>query len=228
MLQWFAELSFPAFLALLSAANVLMYVGSWAAVSILQRVFRSRMLNAAEAKPTRREYVLSFVIVLINIAVGVPGWFFWKAHAIDLRDSGPAFVALDLLLLLIYFDFAMYALHRLMHQGPLYRFIHSKHHDHVDVNGISLYVMNPAESLGFGALLIVFLMLHPTNLYALLGFLTLNWAYGTMGHSGIPIRSALLRWLVGDTEFHHRHHARLRGNFGFYTPLWDRLFGTGL
>jgi lathosterol oxidase len=226
MLEWFSKLSFIEFLFLLTVANLLMYLGSWALVSAIQSVFRAQILNKADAKPTQREYVLSLFIVLINISVGVPGWILWKAHRIELTNNNIGFLFFDILLLLIYFDFSMYALHRLMHQGPLYRFIHSKHHDHVNVNGISFYVMNPAESLGFGALLIGFLLVHLTNFYALLFYLTLNWAYGTMGHSGVPVRSRLLLWLVGDTEFHHRHHTGKNGNYGFYTPIWDRLFGT--
>ena len=226
MLAWFSSLTFYSFLAVLMAANLLMYVGSWGVVSGIQHTLRAHNLNDAEAKPTRRDYLLSFVIVLINIAVGIPGWLLWKAHRIELVENGVAYFALDTVLLLFFFDFSMYFLHRLMHAGPLYRYIHGKHHDHVNVNGISLYVMNPAEALGFGALLIVFLIVHATNLYALLLYLTLNWIYGTMGHSGIPIRSRILRWFLGDTEFHHQHHARQGGNYGFYTPLWDRLFGT--
>ena len=226
MLLWFSALPFAHFLAVLAAANLLMYLGSWSIVSAVQRMCGAQTLNSAAAKPTRREYALSFLIVLINISVGVPGWLLWKAHRIELLDNGVLYFLLDVFVLLFYFDFSMYVLHRLMHQGPLYRIFHSKHHDHVNVNGISLYVMNPAEAWGFGLLLIGFLMVHPTNLYALLFFLTLNWAYGTMGHSGVPIHSRVLRWLIGDTEFHHRHHSKKVGNFGFYTPVWDNLFGT--
>ncbi len=228
MLQWFSDLTFFNFFAVLATANLTMYLGSWGVVRMIQRTFRGRILNEREASPTKRDYLLSFLIVLINISVGVPGWFLWKAHGIELIENGITFFLLDAVFLLFYFDFSMYVLHRMMHQEPAYRLIHSKHHDHVNVNGISLYVMNPVESLGFGALLICFLMAHATNFYALLFYLLLNWAYGTMGHSGIAIRSRILRWLVGDTEFHHRHHAGRQGNYGFYTPLWDRLFGTAL
>ena len=229
MLSWFSTLSFTQFFALLAIANLLMYLGSWGLVALIQRVFRDRVLNDGDASPTLSDYLLSIAIVIINICVGIPGWFLWKAQRIELTDNGALSAFFDVLLLLLFFDFSMYALHRMMHFGPAYRFIHSKHHDHVNVNGISLFVMNPAESIGFGVLLIGFLMLHPTNFYALLFYLWLNWAYGTTSHSGITIRSRVLRWMVGDSDFHHRHHSSGRiGNFGFYTPFWDRLFGTAL
>ena len=38
-------------------------------------------------------------------------------------------------------------------------------------------------------------------------------------------RTPVLRQ-IGSSSFHARHHQDLGGNFGFYTLLWDRLFGT--
>ncbi len=35
----------------------------------------------------------------------------------------------------------------------------------------------------------------------------------------------VFRW-VNTTRNHHGHHQRFNGNFGLYTTLWDRLFGT--
>ena len=40
-----------------------------------------------------------------------------------------------------------------------------------------------------------------------------------------PLLRPLLRDIGGST-FHARHHQDLRCNFGFYTLIWDRLFGT--
>ena len=86
--------------------------------------------------------------------------------------------------------------------------------------------MTPAEAVGFGVLLILFLVIRPFSIHALFAYLFFNWAYGTMGHSGVPIRNRALAWCVGDTAFHHKHHTAMRGNYGFYTGFWDRLFGT--
>jgi sterol desaturase/sphingolipid hydroxylase (fatty acid hydroxylase superfamily) len=35
----------------------------------------------------------------------------------------------------------------------------------------------------------------------------------------------LLRW-IGTSTFHAEHHEHPRYNFGFYTLIWDKLFGT--
>jgi len=228
MLQWFEGLTLPQFVAVLSVANVLMYVGSWGTVRLVQHLFRARLLNVKPPAVSRDDIRLSVLIVLINIAVGLPGWWLWKQGYIELADPGALGTLVDVVLVFLYFDVAMYFLHRVMHIGWLYRLAHGRHHDHVDVNGLSFYVMNPLEAAGFGGLLVVFLALCPISFDALMIYLLFNWIYGTMAHSGVPVENRLLSWLVGDTEFHHKHHAQLRGNFGFYTGAWDRLFRTAL
>ena len=56
-------------------------------------------------------------------------------------------------------------------------------------------------------------------------------AFGTLGHSGVePFprswpRIPLLR-LLGTSTFHAEHHEEPAHNFGFYTLIWDQLFGT--
>ena len=64
----------------------------------------------------------------------------------------------------------------------------------------------------------------------LFGYLVLNVLFGTVGHAGVePFPAALnrvplLRY-IGASTFHDGHHELVRYNFGFYTLLWDRLFG---
>ncbi|MBY0503656.1 MAG: sterol desaturase family protein [Bryobacteraceae bacterium] len=133
---------------------------------------------------------------------------------------------LDGAMMFVYFDLCLYVLHRLMHTTWLYEAAHRRHHDHTNVSGISLYVMNPLEAAGFGLLLILFLLGHSCSIEALLGFLFLNWLYGTIGHSALPISGGLLSWFVGDAAFHHRHNVEQNCNFGFFTGVWDRLWRT--
>lgn len=225
MLNWFENLSFWQFLAVLAAANVLMYLSSWGVVFLIQRL-ASRTLNQQKAQVSPSDYGLSILIVFLNIAVGIPGWWLLKQGLISLVEKPFFPTLLDLFLIFLYFDFSMYVLHRIMHVGWLYRNFHRRHHDHVDVNGISFYLMNPVEALGFALFLIGFLAIRPFSFHALMIYLFINWLYGTMGHSGITIQNQALAWCVGDTEFHHVHHSRLVGNYGFYSGLWDRIFGT--
>ena len=125
----------------------------------------------------------------------------------------------------------MYSLHWLVHARWIYPLVHRTHHTHESTNPLSLFVLNPFEVLGFGGLLVGALMIFPLSATAVGGYLTLNLVFGTVGHAGVEplpdrwMRHPALRFL-GTSTFHAQHHADPRHNFGFYTVIWDRLFGT--
>jgi sterol desaturase/sphingolipid hydroxylase (fatty acid hydroxylase superfamily) len=67
------------------------------------------------------------------------------------------------------------------------------------------------------------------NLWAVVIYLSLNVLFGIVGHLGFePLAAYKSGWIryLGTSDFHHAHHRDIHGNFGFYTSLWDRLFGT--
>jgi Delta7-sterol 5-desaturase len=59
----------------------------------------------------------------------------------------------------------------------------------------------------------------------------LNVLFGLVGHLGVEpfpkawVRLPLIR-LISTSTFHAEHHGDRHHNFGFYTLIWDRLFGT--
>ena len=87
MLTWFRELTFSQFLLLLCVANIAMYVGSWAGIASLQRLFAKSTMNAQSALVSRRDILLSLFILSINVGVGIPGWWLWK-HGTSFSLSG--------------------------------------------------------------------------------------------------------------------------------------------
>ena len=109
--------------------------------------------------------------------------------------------------------------------------MHGLHHQAVDPKPIDLFVLHPVETLCFGGLWLILLMVYPFNVYAIILYLTVNVIFGMLGHLGIEplpqkIRNNGLLKYLGTSTFHHQHHQDVQHNFGFYTTLWDRLFGT--
>jgi lathosterol oxidase len=193
--------------------------------------FSHRRLLAQPQPLVVSDLVYSIAAVVLNSLVAVVGWLLWKNGWIELRHSSFQRGLFDTLLLLFLMDFLMYVFHRIAHLQPLYRLIHGTHHTHSSTNPFSLFVLNPFEVLGFGSLLIAVLMAYPFSAGALLVYLTLNLAFGTIGHLGVePVPSVLMRFpglrYFGTSTFHGQHHADKNHNFGFYTTIWDRLFGT--
>ena len=138
---------------------------------------------------------------------------------------------MDVLVFLLLMDLGMYVSHRLAHHPWIYPWVHRTHHRHHSVNPLSLFVLNPIEVLGFGSLMLAVLVALPLSGAAVLIYLVLNVLFGTLGHAGVePFPESWRRRLgwreIGSSSFHASHHQSPGGNFGFYTQIWDRLFGT--
>jgi sterol desaturase/sphingolipid hydroxylase (fatty acid hydroxylase superfamily) len=171
--------------------------------------------------------LLAFTAVLLNSLVAVIGWLLWKAGWIRLTHPAWWRSVIDVVIFLGAMDFGMYVFHRLAHHPWVFRLIHARHHTHESVNAISLFVLSPFEVLGFGGLMTAVMTLVPLSGAAVLIYLV----FGTLGHAGVePFpeswRLRLLLREIGSSSFHAGHHRTPTNNFGFYTLICDRLFGT--
>ena len=211
--------------------NLAIFISSVVACWALGCLFREKRIFDRWEPIRPVEVGAALGSVALNAGVSVAGWALWCAGWIDIRPAGMISSFIDCALMVLAMDLGMYFLHRLAHIPTIYQLIHGFHHRHETTNPISLFVLHPIEVIGFGGLMIVFLMLYPTSLGGLFGYLTLNIIFGTLGHSGVePFPAALksipLLKLVGTSTFHAEHHEHPRYNFGFYTLIWDKLFGT--
>jgi lathosterol oxidase len=177
------------------------------------------------------ELALVVSTTLVNTAITVAGWWLWKADVIVLR-SGPDLAAVaELAVLVLVMDALMYAGHATVHLRVLFPWVHRLHHVFADARPITLFALHPLEAVGFGAMWLVILAVHPFSVWALGAYAVLNLVFGILGHLGVePLppavrRHVVFRW-VATPAMHVGHHADPRYNLGFYTTVWDRLFGT--
>ncbi len=213
------------------ALNAVIFTGSVVGCLVLARVYGGRRIFDRWEPWRGIEMAAALGSILLNAAISAAGWWLWKRGSIALVPSTVPRAALDCLVMILAMDLGMYAFHRLAHHPWVFALVHRFHHRHEATNPISLFVLHPAEVLGFGGLMLVFLVLYPMTLGGLLAFLFLNVAFGTLGHSGVEpfperLRSVPVLRLVGTSTFHAGHHRTPGHNFGFYTLLWDQLFGT--
>ena len=216
----------------LLAANVAVFLLSLAAGELLVRWFTDRRISAPPQPLERAEVLWSALCVLLNGGVAFAGWLLWRAGVITVRrELNPLPILLDVLVLLVAMDFLMYVFHRLAHARWIYPIAHSTHHRYDNPRPLNLFVLNPFEVLDFGALWLALISVYPTTWIGMLAYLAINLAFGTIGHLGVePFPRAVARWPllrhIGSSTFHANHHQDGRGNFGFYTDVWDRLSGT--
>lgn len=212
-------------------ANTAVFAGSVVLCWLLGALFRTRRIFDRWEPLRAVEMLAALGSVIFNAGVSVVGWWFWKNGYITLKAGGWAVGLFDCLLMLLAMDFGMYVLHRLVHHPWIFPLFHRFHHRHETTNPISLFVLHPIEVFGFGALVILFLLAYPVSLGGLVAYLTLNVLWGTLGHSGVePFPKAFRKipglGLLGTSTFHAEHHEHPGFNFGFYTLIWDRIFGT--
>lgn len=201
---------------------------------VVGRLFIWRFASAPVSAPALPikvwELALALFNVVLNSAVTLAGLWLWREGWIVFRNDLGIYALIDVFVLIAVMDFAMYWLHRVAHI-KLFYFVHATHHDFVRVRPLTLFVLNPAENLGFGLLWLLVIAIYPASWVGMSVYLALNVAFGAIGHLGVepfPLwwpKAFGLRHISTST-FHAQHHGEIDHNFGFYTLLWDRLFKT--
>ncbi|MEZ4668820.1 MAG: sterol desaturase family protein [Anaerolineae bacterium] len=214
------------------AGNIVMFVLSLLAGEWLVKAFHDRAITPPPPPVKREEIILALLCVVLNALVAAIGLAMWRAEIIVLRpDGGLATTLSDTLLLILMMDFGMYVFHRVAHHPILFPIIHLTHHKYENPRPLTLFVLNPFEVLGFGALLIGVIWISHASQLGIVLYLAFNLAFGMIGHLGVEPAPA--RWLnlpiiryISTSTFHAEHHQDKDHNYGFYTVLWDRLFST--
>lgn len=199
--------------------------------TLLSSVFLYRILVNKRAvshmtrSPSTRDRLLTASTTIVNTLVVLLPWWLWTRGSLHLAPISFRLL-LEVVYLIVMLDLAMYVLHRIFHQEILFRMFHQMHHtEDAKPSRLTLFVMHPAEAAGFGAVMLVLMLLWPVSVSAIAVFLGANLLIGTAAH--VPFSKAG-RWdsTLGGSRLHQGHHQRPDTNFGFFTQFWDRSFGT--
>lgn len=232
LLRYFRALGWREALPLFLLENLLVLLLAVGFGYGLQAVFgRRRALGGAYQPVSGQQLRYATYTLLLNTGITFAGFWLWRQGFIVIREGTSARLALDFAVLFLGMDLLMYVFHYAIHHTPLHRWVHGLHHEYPEPQPLDLFVLHPLETLGFGGLWLVLMVLYPAYFGAILAYLVVNVLFGALGHSGVePFPAAwahrpVLKYL-GSSGFHFQHHQDERHNFGFYTSLWDRLFGT--
>lgn len=211
--------------------NVAIYLGSLALYSLINRLASAKPLGEKHTI-TIADIGLSFVTIICNAIVFILGVYLWKSGIIKLSDNSVWFkVLLEVVLLTILMDVLMYVFHRLVHELRMLNNLHARHHTHVSTNLLSLFVLHPVESIGFGLMMLVVIAVIPFSATGISIYLLINSVWGTIGHLNVTVLpdswlKLLKKAHICTSEFHYLHHQFPEYNFGFYFSVWDRLLKT--
>lgn len=242
-----------AFYPLLLAATLGLFVASTAMQWELARVFmllaaaRFALLLMVEfLHPARPEWKMTWAsfrrdlkYIAINGGAGALARFGIGWLALDLSRFNTGLITglpigVELVVLVLGFEFFQYWYHRLSHEGPgrlgawLWK-VHVPHHLPDKVYLLMHPVGHPINFLVSLALIQLPMVVLGAQQEALFLFNALMGLQGLVSHFNVDIKAGPLNYLLVGTELHRYHHStdiQEAKNFGVLTPFWDLVFGT--
>jgi len=207
------------------------------AYGVFRKRWRPRKIipQYPEASDVRRELGWSLLTALIYGLVGAGTFVLarlgWTQLYRRIDAHGHAWFWCSIVIAIFVHDTYFYWTHRLMHHRRLFRWFHRVHHESMNPSPWAAYAFGPLEALvqaGIFPLLAIAMPMHPL---AFMVFMLWQITLNVLGHTGYEYHP---RWLMDswlgkflNTPTNHvQHHEKLRGNYGLYFNVWDRLMGT--
>lgn len=222
------QFSWPKWIVFSLLSNIFLCLFSIGLYQLIEKTCRKELLQKQNHPVSQSDVYLCFLTVLCNSIVMLLGVFLWKNNRIIL-DQNPSVLSIvfETVALILLMDLLMYFFHYAAHLPFVYKVLHGRHHEHVSTNFLSLFVLHPFETIGFGLMILALLMGYDFSMISISLYLLINLIWGTIGHLNREFFPASFDlFFVGTTKFHNKHHLDESKNFGFYTSIWDRLFGT--
>lgn len=149
----------------------------------------------------------------------------------DIESYSITYLISSFFIMLIIHDFYFYCTHRLLHLPYVYKKVHKLHHSSYNPTPFSAFSFHPAEAVIQAAIIPIICVILPVHIYALLFFVVYNVLINIVGHSGYEFFSESYKssWLgkYSNSPMHHNmHHKNVKGNYGLYFSIWDKIFRT--
>lgn len=163
---------------------------------------------------------------------------------------GWAWLFLQVPVVFIYQDYAMYWMHRMYHIPFMYKHFHKMHHKYKQPTAFSVTALHPVEIIHMQLVMAMPLFVIPVHwgefswwwvlcylfflksYYTLLlfGFPVMFYAVGMyvfyhsiLDHSGIAFKAHWWQPWQPDAIFHDNHHQYTHVNFSFNMSIWDKV-----
>src|SRR3954453_11037038 len=202
---------------------------------LFRRFFDSRRI---QDRPFDREAFFhelgaSFVTLAVGACIGIATSALVDQGIIHVRTGpvSPWLVVGQFAFYFVAFDLFFYCAHRLFHTDLLYHSVHATHHRSVTPDPLTAFSFHPLEALVMGSFVPLMMFVVNFHLYAIIA---VN-AYGVLNSLALDSGREFFpaRWYRGRLSrfyitpyYHDAHHQLYRCNFGAFTNIWDRVFGT--
>jgi Delta7-sterol 5-desaturase len=178
-------------------------------------------------------FSLSSIIIFSSVAYLCIGVLKTKNHFIfgSMNQVTGWYHAASFIWLFFLHDAYFYLIHRLMHWPKIFNVIHLVHHRSTNPSPWTAYAFHPIEALLEAGIIPLAAFLFPVHVGLFSLFMLFQIVYNIYGHLGYEFwpRSLASHWLgkwINTGVAHNQHHKMFKGNYGLYTLIWDRIFGT--
>jgi Delta7-sterol 5-desaturase len=171
--------------------------------------------------------IFSLIIVLLNSPAIGPHTTRYK----DISDWGWLYYFSAFPIMFFMHDAYFYGMHRLMHHPSVFKYIHLVHHQSTNPSPWAAYAFHPLEAIIEQGIVVIFYFTIPIHITHLAIFFLFSIIYNVYGHLGYELypkgfnKTIIGRW-INTSVNHNQHHQYFKGNYGLYTLIWDRIFGT--
>ena len=188
--------------------------------------------NEAEKRQIRSEIFQQILSNILVIGVISPILIILTEMGIskiyyDINEYPIIWHVISLIIMLVISDIYVFFCHSILHSRFMFKNFHKTHHQSTKVNVFSGHSLDFIESLLYNLILVVFVVVLPSHIVVYLLFIFITNLYNYYIHSGyeiLPVKSKFLKYFCTATH-HNIHHIKHYQNRGFYTNIWDRLFG---
>lgn len=241
----FLALKLPSFEKLtlgIALDNFLRYMSCAGVAWLLGYVFFKRQWQHRKINPRMpaksdvwREIRWSMLTVLIYGLVGAATLWAWRQGWTrmyrDLAIHGWGWFVTSIGLIIVVHDTWFYWTHRLMHHRALFRWFHRVHHLSTNPSPWAAYAFAPPEAFMQALIFPLVAFTLPVHPFAFAVFMLWQLLFNVAGHTGYEysprwLMDTWLGKLLNTPTNHAMHHESLRGNYGLYFNVWDRLMGT--
>jgi sterol desaturase/sphingolipid hydroxylase (fatty acid hydroxylase superfamily) len=204
---------------------------------LLARQLQHRRIreNRPPARQLRSEFFYSLRSTAVFATISLLPALALKAGWINgdqlAKQWGEWWLWASVVLMIVAHDAYFYWVHRLSHHPRLFRWVHRRHHLSNNPSPFTAYSFDLPEAVLMGSFVPLWVLLVPTQWFAVELFVYHQIIRNTLLHSGIEVMPArrdgrpLFDWMTSTTH-HDLHHARMGWNFGLYFTWWDRWMGT--
>jgi Delta7-sterol 5-desaturase len=212
-----------------SAAFIVFYV-------LLKKPMQWRKIQAKLPKLSDFGRDIAYSILSIAIFAVVSSFTFvilapYSNLYSDPNQYGVWYVAFSFVWMFFFHDAYFYWIHRLMHHPKMFKYVHLVHHQSHNPSPFTAYAFHPIEAFLEAIIVTIFAFTIPLHRSHIIVYMLFQIIYNVYGHLGYEIlpKGFNYNWLgryFNTSVAHNMHHKYAVKNYGLWTTIWDRAFGT--